>query len=174
MMVSNGEGMKKTVDVKMKNKKMDISPLVLALVITLLLAAGMLAVIFGIDYWKNGVLSGVPADSLDASIKLQNAGYTVEIEKEQNLRDLTQEASNYYDISLNGLITGYLKIYDPETVVPGAEMAEIFYLQHESDANVLYEKMKQEWNFSKEEGELRLEGNVIYMGRSKVLDALEK
>ena len=159
----------KTENMKKETPKMPVWITVLIAVV--LLTAAVLTAIFVVDFRGNDSKGGVPSDNLEAALKLQNAGYTVEYESEQMLTSLTTEASDYYKIAFSGKITAYLEAYDTETK---ELQAEIFYMEYAEDAKLLYQKMKEEWKFTKEEGELRYSGNTVYMGKSEALNAFEK
>ena len=155
----------------MKKETPKTSALMTVLIAVVLLTAAALTAVYVVDFWGNDSKGGVPSDNLEAALKLQNAGYTVEYESEQMLSSLTTEASDHYNIAFSGKITAYLEVYDTET----KELkAEIFYMEYAEDAELLYQKMKEGWEFSKEEGELRYSGNTVYMGKSEALNALEK
>ena len=161
-----------SVKTKRKNESFWRSPIVIAVGVTVLLAAIVLAVVLVIDFVnKDSMMSGVPQDSVDGAMKLQNAGYSVEVEKEQLLPSLGQQMSEHYGITFTGSITAYLRALDPESM----EMkAEIFYFASEAEAAQIYEVMKKDWKFTKEEGELRHKGKVVYMGFAETLNKFEK
>ncbi|MBE6672607.1 MAG: hypothetical protein E7599_03685 [Ruminococcaceae bacterium] len=160
-----------TISIK-ERKNIWKNPIFIAVAATVLLVAAVLITVLVIDGMQDdSILSGVPDNSLDAAMKLQSAGYSVEMEKELLLPALTQQMAEHYGITFTGSITAYLKALDPESM----EMkAEIFYFANEAEAKQIYEVMKKNWKFDKEQGELRHRGNVVYMGFSEVLNAFEK
>jgi competence protein ComGC len=141
-------------------------------IVTVVLIVAVLAVVFVVEWFNQSDFgTGVPQDSLEAALKLQNAGYSVQIEQEQMLPSLTEAASQEYGIVFSNSIIAYLKALDPESE---KEMAEIFYFASEADAELLYNKMKENWKFTEEQGQLRHKGVVVYMGYGDVLDDFEK
>ena len=144
----------------------------ITVIVAFAVAIGILATVYIVEKSNSSNNSNnVPEDVYAAALKLQNAGYSVEIEKDNMLSLLTNEASQMYNITFSGTMTAYLQAY----VSKNKELkAEIFYFTNESDAKLLYEKMKENWSFTKEQGELRYSGNVVYMGTSDALAAFEK
>ena len=156
---------------KQSGKRMSL--LWISILGTLVLAAGILLTVWIVE--KNSgsddFAKGVPDDVYVAALKLQEAGYSVEIEQDNMLTLLTNEATEYYDITFSGTMTAYMQAYHPESM---ELKAEIFYFSNESDAKLLYEKMKENWKFTEEQGELRYHKNVVYMGVKEALEAFEK
>ena len=113
-----------------------------------------------------------PEDSIEASVKLNAAGYAVSVEDNiRMLSSIAKEASEMYKIAFTGQITSYMTASDAET---GELQAEIFYFENSADAKMLYDKMKEGWSFEKDEGELRIHDKTVYMGYRKALHALDK
>ena len=124
--------------------------------------------------WMDGndkEINRFPEDSIEASIKLNTAGYTVSVEDNiKMLSSISKEASEMYEIIFTGQLVSYMTASDAET---SELQAEIFYFEYDSDARKLYDKMKSDWKFEEDEGELRIHGKTVYMGYKKALDALE-
>ncbi len=152
-----------------KNKK-----IILGLAAVLLL----LAAIAGVLVWENHQNHkkekiGFPKDGLEASLKLTGKGYTVQMEENmQALQTLLRDAGAMYNISFFGTLTSYIQVFDSES--KESMQAEIFCFSQNADAKTLYDAMLATWQYDKEQGELRLKDNIVYMGYTAALDMLEK
>ena len=112
-----------------------------------------------------------PQDAIEASLKMTGAGYSVSVEDNIGmLSSIANEASTMYEIAFSGQLVSYMTASDAKT---GQLQAEIFYFEYNADAKRLYDKMAENWNFSKEEGEIRVKDKTVYMGYKEALDALE-
>lgn len=153
----------------MTGKKYAVLWTTVAIIVILVLATVLIVEWFGKDEKQP---DRFPQDAIEASIKMKNAGYTVTVEDNiKMLSSIAQEASTMYEIVFSGQLASYMTASDAQT---GELQAEIFYFKYEADAKKLYEKMKADWKFEKDEGELRIQDKTVYMGYKKALDALEK
>ncbi len=134
----------------------------------------VLGIVWMVEFGDNEdkPLNRFPRDAVEASLKMTGAGYSVTVEDDvYMLASMESDASEMYKIAFSGQIVSYMTVSDAET---GELQAEIFYFEYNSDAKLLYDKMVEDWNFEKEEGELRIKDKTIYMGYAKTLDVLEK
>lgn len=136
----------------------------------------LLAAVAGVLLWENQQKKKeellFPKDGLEASLKLSGKGYTVQIEDNASaLQSLLGDAGEMYQISFFGTLDSYIEVYDSES--KESMQAQIFCFEHNSDAQTLYDAMLSNWQYDKEQGELRVKDNVVYMGYAAALDALE-
>lgn len=152
-----------------KNKK---------IILSIAVAVLLLAAIAGVLVWENHKNNkkeeiGFPKDGLEASLKLTGSGYTVQMEENGlALQTLLGDAGAMYNISFFGTLTSYIQVFDDSNKT--SMQAEIFCFSQEADAKTLYDAMLATWQYDKEQGELRVKNNIVYMGYTAALDALEK
>ncbi|MBE6638969.1 MAG: hypothetical protein E7616_05900 [Ruminococcaceae bacterium] len=133
----------------------------------------LIGTILTIEYFlqEEKPLSRFPKDGIEAALKLNNAGYSVNVEDDMYMMaSMSKDACDMYEIAFDGRIVSYLAIYDAEKT---AMQAEIFYFEYEKDAKTLYEALKATWEAEGKDGQLRFKDKTVYMGYAKALDAFE-
>jgi hypothetical protein len=154
----------------MRNKK-NIKKYLSWMVATLVFVV-ILAVIYCVDFAEKDISARFPEDGLEASLKMSGKGYAVTVEDNfYDLSAMAKDAADMYGIAFTGNIEMYLTLMDDES---GELQAEIFYFENKIDAELLYASMNENWQFTGEEGQLRIRENVVYMGYRSALDAFEK
>ena len=136
-----------------------------------LLFVCLLTVVYLVDFAEKDT-ARFPTDGLEASLKMSGKGYAVSVEDDfYNLSAMAKDACDMYGISFLGNIEMYLAVMDDES---GVLQAEIFYFENAEDAKRLHACMQENWQYTSEEGQLRIKENVLYMGFKEALDAFEK
>ena len=140
-------------------------------ILLLIAVLASILIIEGCDDGKDLFSSRFPEDGVEASLKLAGRGYSVDVkEQPATLSSLQSDAASMYDLTFFGAMTAYIEASDSED---GSLQAQIFYFEYEQDAKTLYDAMKADWQYKDEEGQIRYQGNAVYMGYGEALDALE-